>query len=518
MKDADAEPSNIPPSRRWRLYSAIACLVLLGGLIALLLSERSRTKRRLANVRELLAIVDSEYQRCALGDVPPPAELGRRELNARVIGNLTPLRAHACAEIAENKLAGLRHLEDDDDKLGSFFLPIYTSDSIYGVGICEHVHSQRKWARELGVDVVVPSCALNLPQLEPTLTRDEDVLQIAHLRGDAIALDVSSLRASSDMNHPGTDHVLRRTLDGKTWEESPPLRALDQLHVASDGIHAFAYAFAKAKEDARYHVYDGATWHVGRLVADGGFLEAFKRTESGWTIVSGGDAPAVVRLDPEMDHVIEDVPIRALAGRWGYDVKHAAMIDDVGNVSAVRIAASGSAVEVESHFVPLGAQPKAPTIVKIDRNPTDMTAAHCSSGSTGFVAISGVATLVSTDSGRSFSQIPGGHLVGPGLAVCTARHLYVANDRSFTACDHARCVTQSIAVPGTRPLKLDLQLRGDQPLLLVTLDGLAALLAPRVDTGELAPVSIWRWNYVMPFDPLVRIEGSWFAPREPGPF
>jgi hypothetical protein len=143
---------------------------------------------------------------------------------------------------------------------------------------------------------------------------------------------------------------------------------------------------------------------------------------------------------------------------------------------------------------------------------------HCRSGTTEFVAIGGVATLVSTDSGRSFTQIPGGHLVDFGLAVCTGQHLYVASDRAFTACDLDRCVTQDVAVPGTRPLKLDLEMRGEQPLLLVTLDGLAVLLAPRAETGELAPISIWRWNYVMPFDPLVRVDGIWFAPRELTPF
>ena len=518
MNDASAEPASIRPSRRWPLYVAIACFVLAGALVALLLSERSRTKRRLTNVRELLAVVDEEYQRCALGEVPPTAELGRRELNARVIGKLMPRRARACAEIVANKLEPMRHLEDEDDKLRSFFSPIYVSESVYGVGICDHVQSQRKWAKELGADVVVPECALNLPLLEPTLTRDEDELQVAHLRGDTVILDVSSLHVSSDMEHPGADHMLRRTVDGKAWDESPPLRTLDQLHVAADGVHAFAYAFAKAKEDARYHVYDGASWHVGTLVVDGGFLEAFKRTESGWTIVTGGDAPAVVRLDPAMDHVIEQVPIRALAGRWGYDVPHAVMIDDAGNVAAIRVGASGSAVELESHFVPAGAKPESPTVVKIDRNPTNMTTARCRCDSVEFVAISGVATLVSQDSGRSFSPIPGGHLVDSGLAVCTDRHFYVANDHAFTACDLDRCVTQDVAAPGTRPLKIDLQLHGEQPLLLVTLDGLAALLAPRGDTGELAPVSVWRWNYVMPFDPLLRIDGTWFAPRALSPF
>jgi hypothetical protein len=219
-----------------------------------------------------------------------------------------------------------------------------------------------------------------------------------------------------------------------------------------------------------------------------------------------------------MDHVLDQTPIRALAGRWGYDVKRAAMIDDAGNVAAVRIGASGNAVAVESHFVPIGAKPEPPTIVKIDRSPANLTATYCRSESTEFVAIGGVATLVSTDSGRSFSQIPGGHLVDSGLATCTAQHLYVATDRSFTACDHDRCVTQDVAIPGTRPLKLDLETRGEQPLLFVTLDGLAVLLAPHEDTGELAPISIWRWNYIIPYDPLVRVDGIWFAPRELTPF
>lgn len=44
--------------------------------------------------------------------------------------------------------------------------------------------------------------------------------------------------------------------------------------------------------------------------------------------------------------------------------------------------------------------------------------------------------------------------------------------------------------------------------------GAAMLLAPRADSGELEPISIWRWNNVMPNDPLVRIDGLWFAPRD----
>jgi hypothetical protein len=512
--------NSIRPKRRWRLYALIACLAVAGGLVAVLRSERNRTERRLANVRELLVIVDQEYQRCTLGDVPQPAELSRRELNARVTGKLTPRRARACAEIVASKLERLSHLEHEDDKLGSFFLPVYVSNSLYGVGLCEHVAAKRTWAKELGADVVVPNCSLELSLLEPTLTPDEVEQQTTHLRGDSVALDVWSSRSSIGMKPPGTDHVLRRTKDGKTWDESPPLRTVDDLHVASDGTHAFADAYANANANAkpRYHVYDGKGWHVGAFVADGGFREAFKRTESGWTIVTAGDEPAVVRLDPGMDHVLEKTPIRGLAGRWDYDVKHAAMIDDAGNVATVTVAARGNAVEVDSHFVPVGARSEQTTILKIDRNPANVTVRHCRSGTTEFVAIGGVATLVSTDSGRSFTQIPGGHLVDFGLAVCTGQHLYVASDRAFTACDLDRCVTQDVAVPGTRPLKLDLEMRGEQPLLLVTLDGLAVLLAPRAETGELAPISIWRWNYVMPFDPLVRVDGIWFAPRELTPF
>jgi hypothetical protein len=518
MQDVSIHPSSIRSKGRWRLYALVACLALAAALVAVLVSERNRTERRVANVRKLLAIVDQDYQRCALGDVPPPAELARRELNARVTGKLTPRRARACAEIVASKLESLSHLEHDDDKLHSFFLPVYVSDSFYGVGLCEHVEARRTWATKLGVDVVVPDCSLELPLLEPTLTRDEDEEQAVHLRGDSVTLDVWPSRWSSDMEHPGTDHVLRRTTDGKTWDESPPLRTLDELHVASDGTQAFAYAFANAKESARYHVYDGKKWHVGALVADGGFLEAFRRTESGWTLVTAGAVPAVIRLDSEMDHVLEKTPMRALADRWGLDMEHAAMIDDTGDVATVTVTASGDALQVESRFVPVGAKPEPPTLLKIDRRPGPMTVRRCRSGSTEFVAISGVATLVSRDSGRSFAQIPGGHLVDPGIVACTAQHLYVASDRAFTACDLDRCITQDVALPGTRPLELDLELRGEQPLLFVTLDGLAVLLAPRADTGELAPISIWRWNYIMPYGPLVRIDGIWFAPRKLTPF
>jgi hypothetical protein len=79
-------------------------------------------------------------------------------------------------------------------------------------------------------------------------------------------------------------------------------------------------------------------------------------------------------------------------------------------------------------------------------------------------------------------------------------------------------VTQDIAVPRTQPLNFDLEMRGEEPQLLTTLDGLAVLLTLRKDTGELVPKSVWRWNNFMPNDPLVRIDGVWFAPREITPF
>ena len=57
-------------------------------------------------------------------------------------------------------------------------------------------------------------------------------------------------------------------------------------------------------------------------------------------------------------------------------------------------------------------------------------------------------------------------------------------------------------------------MRGEQPLLFVTLDGLAVLLAPRADSGELAPISIWRWKYIMSYRPLVRIDGIYKSASE----
>lgn len=60
-------------------------------------------------------------------------------------------------------------------------------------------------------------------------------------------------------------------------------------------------------------------------------------------------------------------------------------------------------------------------------------------------------------------------------------------------------------------------MRGEQPLLFVTLDG-SPCCSRRARIRESWPHILWRWNYIMPYDPLVRVDGIWFAPRELTPF
>lgn len=508
---------NVRPKRRWWLYGLVAGVLVGGGLATALLLSRATTKQRIASVEQLLAIVDQDYQRCALGEVPAPSALGHTELLARVSGKLTPARSRSCGEIVKNKLEPLRHLERDDNKLASFFLPVVVRDGLMtSVGICEHVRSQRTWANELGANVVVPDCSLKLPELEPAVITGERDLYTTHLRDHVLVLDVWKRES----------HMLRGTYDGQAWEESPAIHVVGDLHVAGNagntGGPAFGFTFANDKENARYVVYDGEEWHVGAFVVGGGGIEMFRRTSAGWTIVTSDETPTVVRLTPMMDKVVERVPIKALAGRWGGwgdGVGREAIIDKAGNVTAVRVAQNGDHVEVESHFVPVGGKAEPAVITKLDGHPASLSTSHCLSGTTAFMMIGGFATLLTKDRGKSFTPIPGGNLTDDEQHVCTAGHLYIASKRQFTACDHERCITQAMPVPPNQDIGLDVEMIGEEPKVLVTIDdhNIAFLLAPHADTGELQPVSVWRWHNPMVVDhpPPVRIYDVWFAPRKP---
>ncbi len=500
--------------RRWWPYGLVAGVLVGAGIATALLLSRAKSKQRVANVGQLLTIVDQEYERCALGEVPPPSALRHTELLARVSGKLTPARARSCREIVKTKLEPLSHLERDDE-LASFFAPIYVSDGPTGVGICDHVKAQRKWANELGANVAIPDCSLALPTLEPTVIAGERELYTTHVRDHALVLDVWKRDS----------HMLRGTYDGQAWEESPSIHVVGDLYVAGNagnsGGPAFGFTLTNDKENARYVVYDGEAWHVGAFVVGGGGIEMFRRTSAGWTIVTRDETPVVVRLTPMMDKVLERIPIKALAGSWswGDGVGREAMIDNAGNVTALRVAQNGNRVDVESHFVPVGGKLEGAVITRLDGHPASLSTSHCLSGTTAFVMIGGFATLLTTDRGKSFTPIPGGNLVDGGQHACTEGHLYVASKRQFTACDHERCITQAMPVPPNQDIGLDIETIGDEPQVLVTLDerNIAFLLAPRAETGELQPVAVWRWHNPTLVDhpPPVRLDGVWFAPRKP---
>lgn len=492
---------------RWWRYGFVAVVITGGAVAAIFLLARGRSHRRTEELRQLLPIVDGDYQKCVLGEEPPLAELARREASAWATGITTVGRARSCAEIVKSKLEPLAHLEKEDTALGSLLMPPLVSEASFGVGLCEHVRNVRQHAKEVGGDLPLPDCDLKLPKLEPTVQSHEGDRYRAHLAGDKLALDVRHVTLAD------TTHVLRRTTDGETWDESAPLQTNDDLHFGAGTDAVFALAFARKNEDARYHVFDGKQWHVGTLAVGDGSFEGYAKTTGGWTVVTRDDTPLVLRLDVLMDKV-EQVSLTALAHRWESDAAYTALVDNAGNAAMVRVDAAADHVQVESYFVPVGGKRQQPTTLTLDGHVKDLDVSRCHAGATSYVVIGGVAALVTTDGGKTLTRIAGGELTSGGLIECDAQHLYIANEHQFTACDHKTCMTQDIAFP-RGDVYLDLEMRGDRPQLFVVIpDAYAAMiLEPRGPKGQLDATSLWRWTSPMFDEPLVRIDGLWFFPQ-----
>jgi hypothetical protein len=231
-------------------------------------------------------------------------------------------------------------------------------------------------------------------------------------------------------------------------------------------------------------------------------------------MITRDDTPLVVHTDALMDRV-ETVPLTALANRWTSEAHYAALFDDAGDAALVRIETMPDHLVVESHFVPAGGKPQPPATLTVPGNAKDFEVARCRAGATWYVVLGGIAALVTTDGGKTLTRIAGSELSRGGELACTADHLYIANERQFTACDHAACITQDIRFPHGDEVSLDLEMRGDRPQLFVVVPNAyaAMLLEPRGPKGPLAATSLWRWTSPLYDEPLVRIDGLWFMPQ-----
>ena len=449
--------------------------------------------------RKIFTIVDRQFQECIFGAEVPPGDLGRTEVIAQVTGAADAHRVSSCVQVTKTRYEAVQGY--DDRELAPLIAPFaMASDPLLheGFGVCNHLSTLRAAARKLGIDTPEPDCSSHRDPLPGIV--EHDPIAEPHVYRDQLALvDGNPARR------------LHRTQDGVTWDLSPPLLT-SRIYIT--GSDAFAYSYANEKNNARnYVVLDGDKWHVGTAVV-GWEVVSFRRTTSGWCIVTIDDAtktPVVLQLDPLMDHITARTALPALRGRWSEHALRAALIDKQGNVNALVAGVGPGSASLESHFVSVAGKLEPPTVTKLEQLSAAAEVYTCRGPTTEYIMVEHIGSLVSTDAGRTFTQLEGGKVGQPVMTDCTDAHLFVATKLDFESCDHRRCSHTPMPLPKSSETKIALNVSGEQPRLLATYNDVAFIATPSVKDGLLEVSHVWRTKD-SGIPPIARIDGLWFAP------
>ncbi len=473
--------------------AAIAALVFVGAC------SNHDAETELA--RRIIAIVDTQFQECVFGAEIPPGTLGRTEVIAEVTGAVDAHRVYSCAELTKTRYEAIPGY--DQRALAPLIARIPIEDDPHlheGFGVCAHLARIRVAARQFDIHAPTPDCASNRDQLTGIVDRDET--GESHVYRDRLALvdGRAALR-------------LHRTQDGTAWDVTPP--TLTSRIYVTGATDAFAYSYRNEQTHARNYVaLDGDTWHVGTAVV-GWRVVSFRRTTSGWCIVTIDEAtetPQILQLDPLMDHVLARTSVPALRGRWSEHALRAALIDHEGNVSVLVAIVGSASSSLESHFVSATGQLSKPTTIELAHVSTAADIYTCRAPGADYVVLARIGSLVTTDLGRTFTQLENGIADAPVAYDCTDAHLFVATKQRFESCDHHRCSLTPMPVPKGRRSSIALNVSGEQPRIFASYDDVAFMATPSGKDGLLEVSHVWRIK-ATGVAPVVRIDGLWFSPR-----
>jgi len=498
MTQGEAE---VAPARRripWRF-------VLLGGVlvagavvvVSLWVTRRARQQHQAA-VRQLLAVLDHDYQTCILGEPAPDAELGKRIALAGLTGQLTYERAKDCADVAQAARAPLVEDAPDLSELGYDFVlePGLPPD----FGVCAHIERARAAAQTLGVESRPADCAEHLDPLAVTVDGGRD--EVA-----AFAIDGELIDQVVDLEPPAERYLVRRTRDGSSWETSPPLTTSLPLVMSKQDVFG-----VKTDEHAtRYALLDGGDWHLGAKLPDGGRIVAGRHVGSGWTLLDEwDDSPHVVRVDEKMDHVLETVPIPALHGRWTSEAPRIGTVEKDGSVIAYALEKDDRRHLVfEAHRIAAGAKPAPLSVLTFDHGKVHLEAHRCGP----YVILPGIAVIVTPDGGKSFKALPGGERVELKAFDCTTDHLFTVSAHAFASCDHERCIDAPFPLMPHASLQLGVSAIGDRPRVLVAYRQHVVLFDADPKTARLSFARAWSRNDDERDNerPIFLIDGTWFT-------
>lgn len=130
---------------------------------------------------------------------------------------------------------------------------------------------------------------------------------------------------------------------------------------------------------------------------------------------------------------------------------------------------------------------------------------------THYIVFADIGSLVTTDVGRTFTQLEGGKVGPPVTLDCTDDHLFVATKRDFESCDHQRCSHTPMPLPKGIETNIALNVSGEQPRLFSSYDDVAFIAVPAGKDDLLKVGRVWRTKRTG-IAPVVRIDGLWFAP------
>lgn len=494
MTEGEAEVAQARRRIPWRFVLVGAVLVAVAVVaVSLWMAKREH----LAAVRQLLAVLDHDYQTCILGEPAPDDELGNRIAIAGLTGQLTYERAKHCTELAQAARAPLVEDAPDLSKLGDDFVlePAMPPD----FGVCSHIESARTVAQTLGVESRPADCAEHLEPLAVTVDGGRNEVT-------AFALDGELVEQVVELEPPPERYLVRRTRDGKSWETSTPLTTSLPLVMSKRDVFG-----VKTDERApRYALLDGGDWHLGAKLPDGGRIVAGRHVGSGWNLLAEwDDSPYVVRVDDKMDHVLETVPVAALHGRWTADAPRVGTVDEDGTVIAFAVKKDDHRHLVfEAHRIAAGAKPDAPIVLTFDHGKVKLEAHRCGP----YVILPGVAVIVTPDAGKSFKALPGGERVELEAVDCTSEHLFTAGAHTLWSCDHERCVDAPLPVMPHASLRLGVSASGDRPRVLVAYRQHVVLFEGDPKTARLSFARAWsRSDDERNIDePIFLIDGTWF--------
>ena len=479
----------------WRFVLPAIAAVAVVAVIVSVMTTRGAKRHREAAVRQLLGVLDHDYEQCILG-AAGSAELGKRIEIAGLTGQLTYERARACGELAYAARDKLTPLRDDEPDLSAF----WNDDAINpgsppGFGVCDHIEKARSLAEGFGVKSPPPGCVEAFKPLAATVEGDQKAQRM-------IVTDGELVEELLDTDLPSERYSVRRTREGTSWKTSPPLITTLPLVITKTAV----LGVKRNEQVARYALLDGDSWHVGAKLADGGRTVQARRVGSGWTLLDEwDDSPYVVRLDDKLDRVIATTAIPALHGRWTWDAPRVGMIDDDGSVVAFAVKSDKRHVDLEAHRVPPGGTAMLSTEMKFDGVRPDAQAFRCLS----YLVVPGVA-VVGPD-GSLFKALPGGDRVEATRVDCTADHLFAAGAHTFSSCDHDRCVTAPLPAMARESFKLDVSAHGQAARVLLLYREYAVMLDADPATAKLTFAKAWTWDTYLAFGAAFLIEGTWFT-------